>query len=184
MSCLTASRLNSIGPPPLRTRTRVYREAQTRAPGEHKSLCPVASADGRTTSCVCVSGGGETGPPGRVGDHLGRRLQVRKRSRHLLPPRLRDLRCLVGSPTARARGARPLESEPPELQFLRPQVSERQSRLPPRTSFPRPLSLSAEMQRRRTPNRSAVDDRGGTGCSTGCNCGRPSPLTFRRNAIG
>ncbi len=59
-------------------------------------------------------------PPGRLGDHHGGRLQERReRSRHSLAPRFRDRRCLVGSPSARARGwgVRPLETEPPELQF-------------------------------------------------------------------
>ncbi|KAI9457749.1 hypothetical protein BJY52DRAFT_1271030 [Lactarius psammicola] len=55
---------------PLRTRTRVYREAQTRAPGEYKS--PRGRRAGLVTSD--------------------------------LPPRPRDLRCLLRSPSARARG--------------------------------------------------------------------------------
>lgn len=164
-------------------KTRVYREVQIRAPGEHKSPCPVASAGERTSSpSVCVPGN-EMRP---LGDHLGRRLRRVRwwwwRRRHLLSHRFRDLCCCLGrSPSARVQGVRPVATEPPELQLrlpLQAQRSERHSHLPPRASFPR--SLSAEMQRRKwRPDHSTMEDRGGTANSTDCKRDKPSPLTFR-----
>ena len=85
------------------------------------------------------------------------------------------------SSSARARGLRPLETEPPVLQLrlrlLELQVSERHSRLFPREYFPR-LLLSPEQGRKLRSSRSVMVDLEGIGGSIGCNGSRPSPLTF------
>src|SRR6266404_6371145 len=109
--------LDYMGPSGQRTRTRVYREEQIRAPGVRKSRCRVASAVERSTSCACVSGGEPS--PLELSDQLGassgetRQWDWRWWRRCLLP-QFHEPRCLVRLPFARTSVVRPLlQIEPP-----------------------------------------------------------------------